>query len=316
MNVLVTGITGYVGSRLAPRLLREGHTVRGLSRHRIRMQPESGANRDAEFESEIEIVTGDAVAGTGLERALAGIDVAFYLIHSMEPSADGPFAVRERQAASNFARAAQAAGTGRIVYLGGLIPAGGPASVHLRSRLEVERILLEASPCSVAFRGSIVIGAGSRSFRFLVRLVERLPVLAVPAWRTRRTSPVDERDLFEVLVRAVESEEVCGRSLDIGGPEAVSYGELIDRIRDHLMLNRPTIGLRRLTVTPIASRIAAVVAGENHELVGPLMESLDDDLLVSEHDAAELLGVRLHSLDSAIEHALREWESTEPLAGR
>ena len=171
----------------------------------------------------------------------------------MEPSADGPFGVRERAAAANFARAARAAGTQRIIYLGGLIPAGGPVSAHLHSRLDVEQILLKASPCSVAFRASIVIGAGSRSFRFLVRLVERLPVMAVPAWRTRRTSPVDERDLIEVLARAVESEEVCGRSLDIGGPEPVSYGELIDRIREHLLLSRPTIGLRRLTVTPIAS---------------------------------------------------------------
>jgi uncharacterized protein YbjT (DUF2867 family) len=304
MNILVTGITGYVGSRLAPRLLREGHTVRGFARHPVAADPD------------IEIVRGDVVTGSGLERALADVDVAFYLIHSMEPSVDGPFAVRERQGASNFAHAARAAGTKRIIYLGGLIPAGGPVSVHLRSRLEVERILVEASPCSVSFRGSIVIGAGSRSFRFLVRLVERMPVLAMPAWRHRRTSPVDERDLIEVLARAVDSEAVCGRSLDIGGPEVVSYGELIERIRDHLLLNRPTIGLRRLTATPIASRIAAVIAGENHELIGPLMESLGEDLLVSDENAAELLGVRLHSLDSAIEHALREWEATEPLAAR
>jgi uncharacterized protein YbjT (DUF2867 family) len=325
MNVLVTGITGYVGSSLAPRLLRDGHTVRGFSRApepRGAAAPWGAAERgggaaaSAPAEPEIEIVTGDAVSGAGLERALADIDVAFYLIHSMEPSADGPLAARERQAASNFARAARSAGTGRIIYLGGLIPVGGPASVHLRSRLEVERTLLRASPCSVAIRGSIVIGAGSRSFRFLVRLVERLPVLAVPAWRTRKTSPVDERDLIEVLARTIEREEVCGRSLDIGGPDQVTYGELIDRIRDHLLINRPTIGLRRLTATPIASRIAAVIAGEHHELVGPLMESLDDDLLVSDQNATELLGVRLHSLDSAIEHALREWEATEPLAGR
>jgi uncharacterized protein YbjT (DUF2867 family) len=276
-----------------------------------------GARRDAAHgERSIEIVPGDALTGAGLDRALSGIDVAFYLIHSMEPSADGPFDVRERQAASNFARAAQAAGTRRIIYLGGLIPAGGPVSRHLRSRLEVERILLEASECSAAFRGSIVIGAGSRSFRFLVRLVERMPVLAVPAWGIHRTSPVDERDLLEVLSRAVESDQICGRSLDIGGPEPVSYAELIDRIGDHLLLNRPTIGFRRLTVTPIASRIAAVIAGEDHELVGPLMESLGDDLLVSDDDAAEALGVRLHSLDSAIAHALREWEATEPLAAR
>lgn len=304
MNILITGITGYVGSRLAPRLLRDGHAVRGLSR------------REGVDAREVPLVQGDAVSGAGLDRALDGIDVAYYLIHSMEPSLDGTFAQRERIAAENFARAARAAGTPRVIYLGGLIPAGGPASEHLSSRLEVERILLEGAPCSAAFRASIVIGAGSRSFRFLVRLVERLPVLAVPAWRTRRTAPIDERDIVELLARAATSAEVCGQSLDAGGPETVTYGELIERIRDHMLVGRPTIGFKRMTVTPIASRIAAVIAGEEYELVGPLMESLGEDLLASDDRAARLLGVRLHSLDSAIEHALREWEATEPLAAR
>ena len=304
MNVLITGITGYVGSRLAPRLLRDGHAVRGFSRD------PGGLERD------VPVVHGDAVSGAGLERALADIDVAYFLIHSMEPSANGAFNARERAAAENFACAAKAAGTRRIIYLGGLIPAGGPASAHLQSRLEVERILLDATPCSVALRASIVIGAGSRSFRFLVRLVERLPVLAVPAWRIHRTSPIDERDMIELLARAATAETVCGQSLDVGGPEVVCYGELIDRIADHMLLDRPTIGFKRLTLTPIASRVAAVIAGEEHELIGPLMESLGEDLLVSESRAAGLLGVRLHSLDSAIEHALREWEATEPLAAR
>jgi uncharacterized protein YbjT (DUF2867 family) len=304
VNILITGVTGYVGSRLAPRLQRDGHAVRGLSRRR-------GGN-----ERHFPIVQGDAVTGAGLDRALDGVDVAYYLIHSMEPSLDGTFAERERVAGETFARAAAAAGTPRIIYLGGLIPAGGPASAHLSSRLAVERILLEAAPCSAAFRASIVIGAGSRSFRFLVRLVERLPVLAVPAWRTRRTAPIDERDIVELLARAATSGEVCGQSLDAAGPETVTYGELIDRIREHMLVGRPTIGFKRLTVTPIASRIAAVIAGEEYELIGPLMESLSEDLLASGDLAAEVLGVRLHSLDSAIEHALREWESTEPLAAR
>jgi len=304
MNVLITGITGYVGSRLAPRLLRDGHAVRGFSRD------PGGLERD------VPVVQGDAVSGAGLERALADIDVAYFLIHSMEPSANGAFNARERAAAESFARSAKAAGTRRIIYLGGLIPAGGPASAHLQSRLEVERILLDATPCSVALRASIVIGSGSRSFRFLVRLVERLPVLAVPAWRIHRTSPIDERDMIELLARAATTETVCGQSLDVGGPEIVSYGELIDRIADHMLLDRPTISFKRLTLTPIAGRVAAVIAGEEHELIGPLMESLGEDLLVSENRAAELLGVRLHSLDSAIEHALREWEATEPLAAR
>jgi nucleoside-diphosphate-sugar epimerase len=259
---------------------------------------------------------GDVVTGTGLERALDGVDVAYYLIHSMEPSTDGAFNVREGRGAENFARAAQAAGVRRIVYLGGLIPARGPASAHLASRLAVEETLLGAGPCTVALRASIVIGAGSRSFRFLVRLVERLPVLAVPAWRTNRTNPIDERDVIEMLARAADADGVCGESLDVGGPDIVTYGELIDRIRDHMLVARPTLNFKRLRLTPIASRISALVAGEQYELIGPLMESLEGDLLVADNRATELLGVRLHSLDAAIEHALREWEATEPLAAR
>jgi uncharacterized protein YbjT (DUF2867 family) len=305
MNVLVTGVSGYIGSRLTPRLLREGYSVRGLSRRSAQLRT-----------ADIEVVEGDAVSGAGLARALDGIDVAYYLIHSMESSANGAFSARDRTAADNFARAAQAAGTRRIVYLGGLIPDDGPASPHLASRLEVERTLLAATPGAVAIRASIVIGAGSSPFRFLVRLVERMPVLAVPAWRTRRTTPIDERDIIELLARAATSEEVAGQSLDAGGPEVVTYGGLIDRIRAHLLLGRPTIGFKRLVATPIASRIAAVVAGEDHALIGPLMESLATDLVARDDRAVRLLAVRLHSLDAAIERALRELEATEPLAAR
>jgi uncharacterized protein YbjT (DUF2867 family) len=305
MNVLVTGISGYIGSRLTPRLLREGYSVRGLSRRAAQLRA-----------ADIEVFEGDAVSGVGLERALDGIDVAYYLIHSMEPSANSAFSARDRAAADNFARAAQAAGTRRIVYLGGLIPDEGPASAHLASRLEVERTLLAATPGSVAIRASIVIGAGSSPFRFLVRLVERMPVLTVPAWRTRRTTPIDERDIIELLVRAATSEDVAGQSLDAGGPEVITYGGLIDRIRDHLLLGRATIGFNRLVATPIASRIAAVVAGEDHALIGPLMESLATDLVARDDRVARLLAVRLHSLDAAIERALRELEATEPLAAR
>jgi nucleoside-diphosphate-sugar epimerase len=234
----------------------------------------------------------------------------------MERSYNGTFGTRELAAAENFAREAGAAGVGRIIYLGGLIPVGGPGSAHLRSRLAVEEVLLRSSPCSVAFRASIVIGAGSRSFRFLVRLIERLPVLAVPGWRTHRTSPIDERDMIELLARAATSERVCGQTFDVGGPEVVSYGELIDRIANLMLVSRPTISLGRLTLTPIASRVSSVIAGEDHELVGPLMESLDRDLVPRDDRATRLLGVRLHSLDAAIEHALREWEANEPLAAR
>ena len=304
LNVLLTGVTGYVGSALAPRLARDGHTLRGLARNPARARVP------------LPVMAGDVVTGAGLTEALDGIDVAYFLTHSMEPASDGAFPVRERRAAENFAQAAAAAGVGRIVYLGGPVPATGHLSAHLSSRLEVERILLEAVPCAVAFRASIVIGAQSRSFRFLVRLVERMPVLAVPGWHTNRTAPIDERDVIELLARAATSDEVCGCSLDATGPDLLTYGELIDRIRDHMLLGRPMISLRRLTVTPIASRISALIAGEDHALIGPLMESLDEELLPRDDRAAKLLRVRLHSLDAAIEHALREWEAVEPLAAR
>jgi uncharacterized protein YbjT (DUF2867 family) len=180
----------------------------------------------------------------------------------------------------------------------------------------VEELLLGATSDSVAFRASIVIGARSRSFRFLVRLVERLPVLVVPGWSENRTAPIDERDMIEILARAATRPEASGRSLDIGGPEIVTYGELIERIRDEMLLGRPVVPLRRLRVTPIASRISALIAGEEHALIGPLMEGLDSDLLPRDGQPAELLGVKRHRLSAAIEHALAEWEATEPLRAR
>ncbi len=230
LNILLTGITGYMGSVLAPRLVRDGHAVRGFARDPSRARVRG-----------IPVLTGDAVSGEGLAEALEGIDVAYFLIHSMEPAttADGAFPARERQAAETFARAAGAAGVERIVYLGGPVPTEGRVSMHLSSRLAVEEILLRAVPCGVAFRASIVIGARNRSFRFLVRLVERLPVLAVPAWRTHRTAPIDERDMIELLARAATNQEVCGQSLDAAGPDLVTYGELIDRIREHMLVVPP-----------------------------------------------------------------------------
>lgn len=304
VNILVTGVTGYVGAALVPALARDGHVVRGFARDRERVA------------LDIPIVQGDAVSGDGLERALAGIDVAYYLIHSMEPIVDGPFGTVEQLAAERFADAAARASVGRIVYLGGLVPSSGPLSPHLASRANVEQILLARVPDSVALRASIVIGARSRSFRFLVRLVERLPVLAVPAWHSNRTQPIDERDIVQMLTRVATSERVGGRSLDVGGPDVVTYGQLIERIRDLMLVTRPTISFQRLTVTPIASRIAALIAGEQHELVGPLMASLATDLLPRDLQVVELLGVRLHTLNAAIEHALRMWEASEPLTAR
>ena len=141
-------------------------------------------------------------------------------------------------------RAAAAAGVRRIVYLGGLVPQDSHASRHLASRLAVEETLLEAAPESVALRASIVIAARSRSFRFLVRLIERLPVLAVPAWRTNRTQPIDGRDVLEFLAAAATlPERHAGRSWDIAGPDAMSYAEMLERIADSMLISRPRMAV-------------------------------------------------------------------------
>jgi uncharacterized protein YbjT (DUF2867 family) len=307
VRVLVTGASGAIGAELVPRLAREGHVVRAYGRDPARMTAEGIA----------EAVQGDAVAGTGLEAALDGVDVAYFLIHSMETVVDGSgsFADRDRVAARRFADAARAAGVRRVVYLGGLVPADAPASPHLASRLEVEEALLGAAPEAVALRASIVISARSRSFRFLVRLIERLPVLAVPAWRHNRTQPIDGRDVLEFLASAATvPERHTGRSWDIAGPDAMSYAEMLERIADSMMINRVSLGLN-FSLTPVASVVAAAVAGEEVALIGPLMESLEHDLL-PRHEAAPAFGVRLHGFGAAVERALRDWEAEEELAAR
>jgi len=238
----------------------------------------------------------------------------------METSAADPlatgFADRDRRAAAQFAAAARAAGVRRVVYLGGLVPAGAGASAHLASRLEVEETLLAAAPEAVALRASIVIGARSRSFRFLVRLVERVPVMPLPDWREHRTAPIDGRDVMAYLVAAGTDPVVDGRlSLDIAGPEVMTYAAMIERIRDALLLGRPRLDLP-LRLTAITSRIAAVIAGEDPALIEPLMGSLGSDLLPRDDRAAALFGVRVHGFDAAVERALRDWEALEDLAGR
>ena len=245
--MLVTGISGYIGWLVAAELQRRGHAVRGYAR------------RPERVTLDVPVIAGDAVTGAGLDEALDGIDVAYFLIHSMEPtpgSGDG-FGVRERAAAERFAGAARRAGVGRIVYLGGPAPSGGPPSPHLASRLEVERVLLDGVPGSVALRASIVIGAQSRAFRFLVRLIERLPVLILPAWRDNRGMPIDERDVISALAACADDPRAAGMVLDAAGPDVVSYGRLITRIADAMLVATPddrltaAVGRRR---SPAGSR--------------------------------------------------------------
>ena len=302
---LVTGGTGYVGSRLLRRLAAEGRPVRAFAR-----EPEGLAGDIAAFR-------GDLLSGEGLVEALDGCSSAYYLVHSMEAAAgNGDFAGRDRRMAETFAEAAAKAGVERIVYLGGIVPTRRPLSPHLESRLEVEEILLSAVPNSTALRASIVIGSGSSSFRILVRLVERLRVLPMPRWRTNRTQPIDERDVIEFLARTPQVPEAAGRSLDVVGPDVMTYGAMIERIAEAMGVGRMPLTLN-VSFTPPASAVVAAVTGQPVELVRPLMESLETDLLPRDPDEAlDLYGLRPHRFDRAVDHALAEWESTERLGAR
>ena len=333
MRILVTGASGFVGSLLTPELLAAGHDVVGLTRDPARV----GRSERPSGRLHLDVRTGDLLTGAGLGDALERVEMAYYLVHSMESrgAARGneptrnrlAFPERDRIAAENFARAAARAGVRRVVYLGGPVAswtaAGAPAasSRHLASRATVEHILRAGVGDTVVLRASIVIGAGSRSFRLLVHLVERMPVLALPAWRTYRTRPIDERDIVAMLVAAAEARGITASTFDVGGPDVLSYGGMIERIAEHMLVARPAVGLS-VSATAVVARVAAAIAQEDPELTTALMESLQGDLLpggidgVAHEQAAALLGVELHSFDSAVEHALREWEETEPLAAR
>ena len=208
---LVTGATGYVRGRLARRLLPDGRQVRALARAPSRVELAAGME-----------------AGSGRD-----------------------FASRDRRAARSFGRAAREAGVERIVYLGGIAPAGH-LSPHLGSRIEVEEILLEEVPASTALRASIVIGAGSSSFRVLVRLVERLRLLPLPAWRDNRTQPIAEVDVIEYLARTPEVPAVAGRSLDAVGPDVLSYGEMIEGIAELMGVGRMPLPIGASLTPPAA----------------------------------------------------------------
>jgi len=304
---LIVGATGYVGSLLTKALVAEGRAVRALSRHPARVGREGL----------VEGIRGDVLADEGLDAALDGCDVAYYLVHSMEAGTTS-FEARDRQAASNFAAACRRTGVERVVYLGGIKPSG-PLSPHMRSRLEVERILMDQVAGATGLRASIVIGAGSPSFRLMVRLIERMPVLPLPPWRHRRTQPIAERDVIQCLVRTPLIDATTGRSIDVAGPDVLTYADILQGIAAELEIDRPEVDLPIFTA-PAFAAVASAIAGSDVDLVRALMGSLDSDVLPrSEHAAeemAELYGINPLPFARAVRRALGDWEREEPLTGR
>ena len=292
-----------MGGRLIERLRADGRDVRALVRDPARFALEG-----------VDVAHANLLEPETLARALDGCATAYYLVHSMQTGVNG-FADRDRLAAENFAAAALDAGVERVVYLGGLVPKGGPQSAHLASRLEVEEILLGALPRSTALRASIVIGARSSSFGILVRLVSSLRLVPLPAWRSKRTQPIFEGDAIEYLAQTPRTPEAEGRSLDIVGPEVMTYAEMVERIAEAMGVGRMPLPLPT-SQTLAASAVVSAITDQPLGLVRPLMQSLERDLLPRNDDARRIYGLTPHPFDRALDHALRDWERSEALAAR
>ena len=216
IRCLVTGATGYVGGRLVPVLLDRGHAVRALARN-----PDKLA--DAPWRDRVEVVRGDLGDADSLSEAFDGIDVVYYLVHSMGTESD--FVAAESRSARNVVAAGQRAGVKRLVYLGGLHPSGADLSPHLRSRVAVGEILLDSGIETVVLQAGIVIGSGSASFDMMRHLTNRLPAMTTPKWVHNRIQPIAIADVLHYLAAAATADVPASRTWDIGGPDVMEYGE-------------------------------------------------------------------------------------------
>lgn len=294
-KILITGGTGYVGGRLIP-LLRE----RG-DEFSLRLMARKPQYLRARVGDDCEIVEGDVTKPDTLNAALEGVDTAYYLIHSMGGGKD--FEDQDRLAAGNFARAAKTCGVKRIVYLGGLGEQDEALSKHLRSRHEVGEVLRESGAQVIEFRASIVIGSGSLSFELIRALVQKLPVMICPKWVSTRAQPIAIEDVLAYLSYALDHPDGECRVYEIGGPDQVSYGDLMreyarQRGLKRLMISVPFLSARLSSlwlglVTPVYARIGR-----------KLVESLKNPTVVNDNSALEAFPLRPMSLESAIRRAL------------
>jgi uncharacterized protein YbjT (DUF2867 family) len=295
MRALVTGATGFVGGRLARRLLADGAEVRCLARD---------ASRVSELERlGAEVHEGDVLQPETLAGAGRDVDVAYYLIHAMGSGRRGDLHARERAGAEAFARMARADGVRRVVYLGGL---GDPsASPHLRARHETAEVLAEHGPPVVYMRAGMVVGAGSASYRTLRALVERLPAMIAPAWLFNRTQPIAIDDVIEYLVRAIDLPPGA-HEVQIGGPDVMTYAAMLDAMADALgRRRRPKLRVPLLTPR-LSSLWIGLVTPVDAGVARPLVESLRTTTVVTDPGPAAAMGVEPRSLDEALRRALAE----------
>ena len=292
-TTLIAGATGFVGSRLAAALAEAGEPARCLVRDRSR-----AAHLE---EAGLELREGDVSDAASLEGAGRGVGVAYYLVHAMGGGAG--FAERDRLAAGNFARMARQEGVERVVYLGGL--GDETVSEHLRSRHETARVLAEGPPLTY-FRAAMVVGAGSESYRTLRYLVGRLPVMLAPGWLRTPTQPIGIDAVVEYLRRAPTVPESRGREVQIGGPDTLSYGQMLDRMA--IAMGIPP--RRKLPVPLLTPRLSSLWLGlvtpVDTNVARPLVEGLTTPTVVTDPSGAAPFGVEPEPFDLALRRALRE----------
>ncbi|ROR89281.1 NAD(P)H-binding protein [Nocardioides aurantiacus] len=276
MKVLVTGATGYVGSRLVPRLLERGHDVHAAVRR-------EGSADHYPWAGDVELTRFDITEPDLVRQAVRGMDAVVYLIHSLDSD---DFLTKDREAAELVAEACEQAGVGRVVYLSGLVPEG-ELSEHLRSRLQVEEVFLGSSVPATVLRAAMVIGAGSTSFEILRRLTTRVPVAPIPTWMRSRLQPVTIEEVTLAVAGALEGEP-RDRHYDVGGDDVVTYPELLRVMADVLGVRRPQATVP-LVPKGLAGRIVALVTRMDRPTVVSLVDSLSHDLVCGERDATREL---------------------------
>ena len=296
---LVTGATGYVGGHLAAMLVQRGQTVRALARKPDKL-------RDAPWRDRAEVVRGDLSDPGSLDAAFDDVDVLYYLVHSMGSSSD--FVSEEERSARNVAAAAEKAGIRRIVYLSGLHPTG-ELSRHLRSRNTVGEILMKSTVETVVLQAGIVIGSGSASFEMIRHLTDRLPVMTTPKWVRNKIQPISIDDVLHYLAEAAHAPVPRSRTWDVGCPDVLEYADAMQIYAQEAGLRRRVIVALPLLTPSIASWWVGLVTPIPSGLARPLVESLEHDAVMSEHDidavipppAGGLTGYR-----NSVKHALAQ----------
>lgn len=275
IRCLVTGATGYIGGHLTPALLERGHEVRAMARTPDKLS-------DKPWRDRVEVVQGDLTDPESLVAAFEGADVVYYLVHSMGTSED--FVSEEAQSAHNVVDAAKRAGVRRVVYLSGLHPENTQLSRHLTSRTEVGEILIDSDVETVVLQAGIVIGSGSASFELIRHLTDRLPIMTTPRWVHNKIQPISIDDALYYLVEAATAEVPTSRTWDIGSDDVFEYGDAMQIYADVAGLHpRRFVVLPWLTPT-LASRWVGLVTPISSGLARPLVESLECDAVMHEHD--------------------------------